>query len=165
MKGMINLTIFLWFYNLDSKIWLCQRIMFHFWEFISLFYRIYHIYQRIAFIPVKNCKLYVSIILEPNQNKNNCLVRNFLDKLKSPALFSHLFRTEKSAGNFNLSKKLRTRQLVLFWFASKIDHLIKLSISYFALYINNWVHCRSCLTNAQFHYSICSDALLRLREK
>ena len=35
-------------------------------------------------------------------------MRNVLDKLKSPALFSHLFCTEKSAGNFNLSKKLLT---------------------------------------------------------
>ena len=40
--------------------------------------------------------------LEGNQNKNNCIVSNFYNKLKSPALFSHLFRTEKSAGNFNL---------------------------------------------------------------
>ena len=39
--------------------------------------------------------------LNANQNKNNCLVINFLDKLKSPALFSHLFRTGKSAGNFS----------------------------------------------------------------
>ena len=40
--------------------------------------------------------------LEGNQNKNNCLVSNFYNKLKSPALFSHLFRMEKSAENFNL---------------------------------------------------------------
>ena len=52
--------------------------------------------------------------LEANQNKNKYLVSNFLDILKSPALFSHLFRTEKSAGNFNLSKKLLTRQLISF---------------------------------------------------
>ena len=56
--------------------------------------------------------------LEANQNKNNCLLSNFLDKLKSPALFSHLFRSEKSARNFNLSKKLLTKQLFLFCFAS-----------------------------------------------
>ena len=37
--------------------------------------------------------------LEGNQNKNNCLVSNFYNKLKSRALFFHLFRTEKSAGN------------------------------------------------------------------
>ena len=47
--------------------------------------------------------------LEGNQSKNNCLVSNFYDKLKSPALFSHLFRTEKSEGNFNLLLKLLTR--------------------------------------------------------
>ena len=37
------------------------------------------------------------------QNKNNYLVNNFYNKLKSPALFSHLdlFRTEKSAEIFN----------------------------------------------------------------
>ena len=56
--------------------------------------------------------------LEANQNKNtahvHCLVSNFLDKLKSPALFSNLFRTEKVAGNFNFSKELLTRQLFLF---------------------------------------------------
>ena len=40
--------------------------------------------------------------LKGNQNKNNCLVSNFYDKLKSPAIFSHLFRTERSAANFNL---------------------------------------------------------------
>ena len=40
--------------------------------------------------------------LEGSQNKKNCLVSNFYDKLKSPALFSHLFRTEKRLGNFNL---------------------------------------------------------------
>ena len=61
-------------------------------------------------------------ILEANQNWNNCLVSNFLDKLKFPALFSHLFRTEKRAGKFNLSKKLLTRQLFLFWFASSIRY-------------------------------------------
>ena len=48
----------------------------------------------------------------------------FLDKLKFPALFSHLFRTEKSAGNFNLSKKLLTRQFFLFWFASSYQMYI-----------------------------------------
>ena len=45
---------------------------------------------------------------------------NFYNKLKSPALFFHLFHTEKSAGNFDLSKKLLTRQLFLFHFPSKI---------------------------------------------
>ena len=48
---------------------------------------------------------YVKIIgrnLEGNQNKKNCLLSNLYDKLKSPALFSHLFRTEKRARNFNL---------------------------------------------------------------
>ena len=54
--------------------------------------------------------------LEANQNKNNCLVSNFLDKLKSSTLFSHLFRTEKSAGSFNLSKKLLTRKAAVFYF-------------------------------------------------
>ena len=53
-------------------------------------------------------------VLEANQNRNNCLVSNFIDKLKSPTLFFHLVRTEKSAGNFNLSKKLLSRQLYLF---------------------------------------------------
>ena len=38
-------------------------------------------------------------MLEANQNKNNCLVKNFLD--------------------FNLSKKLLTRQFFIFRFASK----------------------------------------------
>ena len=52
--------------------------------------------------------------LEGNPNKNNCLVSNFYDKLKSPALFSHLFGTEKTAGNFNYLKKLLTGQLLLF---------------------------------------------------
>ena len=52
--------------------------------------------------------------LERNQNKNNCLVSNFYNKLKSPALFSHLFRTEKSAENFNLLYKLLIRQLSSF---------------------------------------------------
>ena len=59
--------------------------------------------------------------LEGNQNKNNSLVSNFYSKLKSPALFSHLFHMEKNAGNFNLLlwKLLTTRQLFSFWFASK----------------------------------------------
>ena len=39
--------------------------------------------------------------IEGNQNKNNSLVSNFYDKLKSPALFSYLFRTEKSVESFN----------------------------------------------------------------
>ena len=56
--------------------------------------------------------------LEANQNKNNCLVSNFLDKLKFPALFSVQNRWEKRAGYFNLSKKLLSRQLFLFLFAS-----------------------------------------------
>ena len=43
--------------------------------------------------------------LEANQNKIICLESNFLDKLKTPALFAYLFRTEKSTGNFKLSKK------------------------------------------------------------
>ena len=42
------------------------------------------------------------LILEGNQNKNKFIKRNFYDKLKSPALFFHLYRTEKSAGYFNL---------------------------------------------------------------
>ena len=41
------------------------------------------------------------LFLEGNQNKNNCPVRNLYNKLKIPALFPHLLRTEKSAGNFN----------------------------------------------------------------
>ena len=52
--------------------------------------------------------------LQANQNKNNCLVSNFFDKLKFPALFSVRNRWEKRAGDFNLSKKLLTRQLFLF---------------------------------------------------
>ena len=40
--------------------------------------------------------------LEGNQNKNNCLVSNFYDKLKYLALFYNLFRKEKGAGNFTL---------------------------------------------------------------
>ena len=44
--------------------------------------------------------------LEANQNKNNCLVSNFLDKLKFPALFFLRNRWDKRAGDFNLSKKL-----------------------------------------------------------
>ena len=78
----------------------------------SLLHSIVHYFSFLS-----NLQIFQTI-LEANQNKNNCLVSNFLDKLKSPALFSHLFRTEKSAGNFNLSKKLLTRQLFLFWFAS-----------------------------------------------
>ena len=40
--------------------------------------------------------------LEGNQNKNNCIVSNFYDKMKIPALFPHLFHTEKCFENFNL---------------------------------------------------------------
>ena len=43
-----------------------------------------------------------SRFLEGNQNKNNCLVRNLYEKLKSPTLFSHLLSAEKSTENFNL---------------------------------------------------------------
>ena len=57
--------------------------------------------------------------LEANQNKYNCLVSKIYNKLKSRALFSHLVRTEKSAGKINLLKKLLTRQFFLFWFPSK----------------------------------------------
>ena len=39
-------------------------------------------------------------ILEASQNMINCLVSNIYNKLKYPALLSHLFRTEKSAGKF-----------------------------------------------------------------
>ena len=42
-------------------------------------------------------------ILEANQNQNNCLVSNFYNKLKFPALFSVRNRWKKSAGDFNLS--------------------------------------------------------------
>ena len=42
----------------------------------------------------------VSFFSEGNQNKNNCLVSNIYNKLKSPAPF--YLRTVKSAGNFNL---------------------------------------------------------------
>ena len=52
--------------------------------------------------------------LEGNPNKNNCLVSNFYDKLKSPALFSHLLSTEKSAENFNLMQELLTRRCSYF---------------------------------------------------
>ena len=45
---------------------------------------------------------------------------NFYDKFKFPALFSVRNRWEKSAGDFNLSQKLLTRQLSLFWFPSSI---------------------------------------------
>ena len=44
----------------------------------------------------------VYLELEGNQNKINCLASNFYNTLKSRALFSHLFGTEKSAGNFIL---------------------------------------------------------------
>ena len=40
--------------------------------------------------------------LEGNQNKNNCLVSNFYNKLEFPALFSVRNRLEKSAGKFDL---------------------------------------------------------------
>ena len=60
----------------------------------------------------------ISFLLEANQNKNNCLVSNFLGNLKFPALFSARNRWEKRAGDFNLFKKLLTRQLFLFWFVS-----------------------------------------------
>ena len=40
--------------------------------------------------------------LDGNQNKNNCLVRNFYNKLKFPALFSVQNGWQKSARNFNL---------------------------------------------------------------
>ena len=54
------------------------------------------------------------MLLEANQNEINCLVSNFLDKLKFPALFSVRNRWEKRAGDFNMSKKLLTRYLFLF---------------------------------------------------
>ena len=50
-----------------------------------------------------------AIKLEGNQNKN-CFEINFYNRLKSCALFSHLFRTDKSAGNFDLLLKLPKRQ-------------------------------------------------------
>ena len=40
--------------------------------------------------------------LEANQNKNNCLVSNFYNKLKFPALFSVRNRWKKSAGDYSL---------------------------------------------------------------
>ena len=52
--------------------------------------------------------------LEANQNKNNCLVKNFYNKFQLPALlFSVQISWVKSAGDFNLSSKLLTRQLFL----------------------------------------------------
>ena len=57
---------------------------------------------------------FISNCLEGNQSKNSSLVSNFYYKLKSPALFSQLFRTQTSAGNFNLLYKLLTRQFFLF---------------------------------------------------
>ena len=42
------------------------------------------------------CLVAYRLGLEGNQNKNNCFVIIFYDKLKSRALFSHLFRMEKS---------------------------------------------------------------------
>ena len=41
-------------------------------------------------------------LLEANQNKNNCLMSNFLNKFKFPALFSVRNRWDKRAGDFNL---------------------------------------------------------------
>ena len=52
-------------------------------------------------------------VLEANQKKNNCLVINFYNKLKFPALFSVRNRWEKSAGDFNLWQNLLTRQSCL----------------------------------------------------
>ena len=52
------------------------------------------------------------ILVEANQNKNNWLLSNFLDKLKFPALFSVRNRWEERE-----KKLLTTRQLFLFWFA------------------------------------------------
>ena len=41
--------------------------------------------------------LYIKFLLEANQTKNNCLMSNFYNKLKFPALFSVRNRWEKSA--------------------------------------------------------------------
>ena len=79
--------------------------------------------------------------LEENQHKNNCLVSIFYNKLKSPALFSHLFRTEKSAGNFNLLWKLLTRQLFLFWFASRLTTFSAVILDHF-LGNGGWIFAR-----------------------
>ena len=87
------------------------------WPFMAVLWSYMAFYGR--FNVVKNLLLQsIDLIgLEANQNKNNCLVRNILDRLKFPAFFSVRNRWEKRAGDFNLSKKLLTRQLFLFWFA------------------------------------------------
>ena len=62
---------------------------------------IYHVHRFCRHLRSKtHAERYCS--LEGNQNKYNCLVSNFYNKLKSRALFSHLFRTDKSAGKINL---------------------------------------------------------------
>ena len=62
--------------------------------------------QLIIILLKKTCCL-----LEGNQNKNNCLVSNFYNKLKIPTLFLHLFRMKKRAENFILLQILLIRQL------------------------------------------------------
>ena len=57
--------------------------------------------------------LLLQLVLEANQNKNSCLVSNFLNKLKFPALFSLRNWWEKRAGDFNLSKKLLNKAVIL----------------------------------------------------
>ena len=55
--------------------------------------------------------------LEGNKDKNNCLVSTFYGILNFRALLSHLFCTEKRAGNFKNPVKI-THKAVLLVFLS-----------------------------------------------
>ena len=83
------------------------------------------------------------MILEANQNKNNCLTSNFYYKLKFPALFSVRNRWEKGARDFNLLQKLLTRQVFLFRFPSRTDQSLFLGYSRKTLVSmeNFWKNC------------------------
>ena len=65
-------------------------------------------------------------ILEASQNKINCLVSNIYNKLKCPALLSHLFRTEKSAGKFQFVVEIAHKEVVLILINLYVVHRTKL---------------------------------------
>ena len=57
----------------------------------------------------------ILVLLEGKLNKENCLVSNFYNVLKFPALFSIRYRWAKSAADFNFLQDLLTRHLYLFY--------------------------------------------------
>ena len=65
------------------------------------------------------CLIFLSV-LEGNQNKKNCLVNHFYNKLKSTAHSITYFAWRKVREISISCRKLLKRQLFLFWFASRL---------------------------------------------